>query len=92
MNRIHRYRLRHIDRQTVPLPKGAEILSVQSRNGTNDQFDLWALVDPDAPLFGRVVLIVGTGHDVPAGPVRFISTIQVAAGDFVFHVFEEVET
>lgn len=90
MRTIHRYRLSHRERQSVPLPEGAEILSVQRREGTDDQFDLWALVDDSKPLFGRVILIIGTGHAMPDDPVVHISTVQVSGGKFVFHVFERI--
>ena len=71
------------DEQIVPLPIGAEVLSVQVQNGVPC---LWAKVDTDAVKEGRVVQIFGTGHDASdAGD--YISTFQLHDGELVFHAF-----
>ena len=86
MKRILKYPLQLTGSQSVELPAGAEILSVQEQRGMPQ---LWALVDPDEP--GELVEIVcyGTGQEIEAEhPLSFISTEQFNSGQFVFHFFE----
>jgi hypothetical protein len=84
--RISEYPLRADDRQTVQLPKGAELLTVQVQRGTPC---LWALVDEAAETEGRVILIYDT--DRPISYLgKHLGTFQLGDGDFVFHAFAEV--
>ncbi len=71
------------DRQTVDMPLGAKVLSVQAQRGAPC---IWALVDPRAEVEPVGILCHGTGHQV--GDVgAFIGTVQVAGGSLVFHFF-----
>ena len=73
--------------ETLQLPAGAQILSVQLQQGATQ---LWALVDPTAPLELREIYVAGTGYSLPEGAERwrFVDTFQAGGGTFVFHVFE----
>lgn len=82
MKRIYKYPLTVTDNQTVPMPKGAEILTVQVQGGTPC---LWAMVDLREPEEDRRILTYGTGHIVDLEG-RYIGTYQMSA--LVFHVFE----
>jgi hypothetical protein len=98
--RIYKYPLDLTERQSIRMPSGATILSLQVQHG---QICLWAVVDPDAPLMDCVFLIVGTGHPLPdevervyaesftrhpqGGGGQYIGTVQMAGGSFVWHVF-----
>jgi hypothetical protein len=98
--RIYMYPLEVTDRQTVRMQDRARILTVQEQDGV---LCLWALVDPDAPLLRREILIVGTGHPVPDEVAQcyedeftrhpqgsgglYIGTVQQADGALVWHVF-----
>jgi len=87
---IFKYNLETTDRQTVLMPKGAEILTVQTQH---EDGKLWALVDPNAPLEERVIEIFGTGHPVycDMGVERkYIATYQLPGGNYVFHAFERL--
>lgn len=84
--RIFKYPLVVTDWQMVALPRGAEILTVQIQRG---QPQLWALVDPTAPIERRDVGICGTGHIVPNGVPPYLATFQLHGGELVFHVFAE---
>jgi hypothetical protein len=76
---------------TLQLPAGAEVLSVgPPRDGEDKPLDLWALVDPEAPLEARTFRIYGTGHDVPDFYGLFVGTVQLYGGSLIFHVFEDV--
>jgi len=89
MQTIYKYPLHILDRQEVPLPKGAQILSIQMQNGYPC---LWALCNPDKPVSPRTLYMVGTGHPFNMDPsvIRFIDTVQMAGGSLVFHLFEYI--
>ena len=69
------------------MPGGAEILCVQNQNGLPQ---LWALVDPEVKAELRGFTCYGTGHAVPDNPGRYIGTVQMHAGELIFHVFEDL--
>ncbi len=73
--------------QTLNLPDGAQILTVQSQG---DAIVLWALVDQGGRNVSRTFRIVGTG--CPADDVcrrGYIGTVRLDI--FVWHVFEVFE-
>jgi hypothetical protein len=79
------------DRQTVTMPKDANILSVQEQGSAGLQ--LWAIVDPDGAKEHRVIEIVGTGNPMQdvtkEGLARLhLATVQTNGGLLVWHVFE----
>lgn len=86
---IYKYPLIVADTQTVTLPQGAEILSVQVQN-SNPM--LWALVntDPFVKTENRVIKTYGTGEPIYESDtyLKYISTYQLSNGSLVFHVFE----
>ena len=87
---IWKFNLKITDRQTVEMPFGANILSVQEQSGT---LHLWAIVNPYAEQERRLIEIVGTGNpmaDVDKEDLaRFhIATVQTRGGALVWHVFE----
>jgi len=75
----------HQDETPTEMPEGAEIISVGFQG---QQLMLWALVDVDAQLIPRHIIIRGTGHNIlyVTGNLVFIGTAPL--GDLVFHVFE----
>jgi hypothetical protein len=76
------------DVQDVSIPKGAQLLTVQSQ-GTN--VCLWAFCDPGAEKVKRYICILGTGHEAPDyGALNYISTFELHGGALVFHAFEIV--
>lgn len=87
MKTIHKYPVEIKKENIIPMPKGAQVLTVQLQNGLPY---VWALVDPKAPQVNRSIEIYGTGHDIPdIETVRlYIGTFQSSGGIFVFHVFE----
>ena len=85
MKRIFKFPLQVSDLQKIRMPKDSTILTVQVQKGTPC---LWALVDTEKEMVGRSIRIVGTGHPVPKGIIRYIGTFQVLEGTFVGHVFE----
>ena len=85
MNSIWKYPLKVVDEQTLDVPEGAEVMTVQVQNGTPC---LWARVDPAAPKIPRKIITRGTGHPVPETIWRYIGTYQIKDGALVFHVFD----
>jgi hypothetical protein len=88
---IWKFSLQIADRQTVTMPVGAEILSVQDQAGG---LQLWAVVVPEEERREkRVIEIVGMGNpmaDVLAEGLSrvHLATVQVRGGALVWHVFE----
>lgn len=92
MKTIWKYPLEVVDLQTVKMPAGAQILTAQMQGSasTGVTLCLWALVQPDAPLTGCVIEILGTGHPAPDVPRRHIGTVLMMQGALVWHVFERL--
>lgn len=84
---IWKFTLALTDRQTLQVPAGAQLLTVQL------QFDspqLWALVNENTPASQceeAVIAIYGTGHPMPDNPGRYLATFQQAGGALVRHAF-----
>lgn len=89
MKRIFKYRLETTDEQTIAMPKGAEILSLQAQNGIPC---IWAMVDASEPVkVNRYFEIIGTGHPINGDAQgKFIGTYQLMGGLQVYHVFERI--
>lgn len=81
--RIHKQTLVLNEEQRIWLPEGAKILSVQAQRG---QIAMWYLND-GAPSRLYTVVIVGTGHNVPAGALQYVGTVQMNDGTLVWHIF-----
>lgn len=71
----------------IEMPSGSSLLSVQLQH---EHPQLWALVDPSAPLVQRRLALYGTGHDIPSTTKTgmFVGTFQVRCGLLVFHLFD----
>lgn len=73
---------------TIQMPIGAKILSA------NEQFGdicIWALVNPTVEHEARMFEVYGTGHPIVGHEdLKFIDTVMINNGKFVFHVFERV--
>ena len=80
---IWKFPLEVTDEQTVQVPEGAQLLSVQTQYGKPC---LWALVDPQAEKKPCVIQTYGTGHPVTHIDM-YLSTYQMEGGALVFHVF-----
>lgn len=87
---IWKVQLETTDKQTIKLPIGAELLSVQVQNNIPC---IWALVYPDMGKGNIQIEIYGTGHPIKDKVERrFIGTYQLNDGELVFHVFEILKT
>ncbi len=83
--RIFQYTLETKYEQTIILPKGADILTIQTQFN-NPQ--LWALVDQnETEKEKRYIEIYENGEGI-CYDRKYLGTYQLDDGNFVFHVFE----
>lgn len=86
MKTIWKFPLITTDINTIDMPIGAEILTVQEQYGKPC---LWAVVDDDVEKERRVFAIYGAGHSVSVvTDKKYIGTYQLMEGALIFHVFE----
>lgn len=87
MKTVWKFPLLITNAQTISMPAGAQVLSVQAQN---NEPQLWALVDSSVGAEERMFHTVGTGHAItePLENLRHIGSYQVSHGALVFHVFE----
>jgi len=84
--RIWKWTLAVTDLQTLELPKGSGILTVQMQ-GNMPQ--LWAMCNEKTDKKEtRRIAIYGTGNPMPDDPGEYIATFQMRGGALVFHAFE----
>lgn len=72
-------------KQTLQMPAGAKLLTVQIQNGKPH---LWALCDEALPKTERTICIYGTGIPITENPGEYIGTFQFDGGPYVFHIFD----
>ena len=92
MKTIWKFELTIDGKQTISIPAGATILTIQIQNGIPC---LWALVDPSTEeKEHRVIQIIGTGHPIKENDFwrsyKYISTFQFMNGALVLHAFEKM--
>lgn len=90
MKKVFKFVLPHQARPVVKMQKGAQILSVQIQM---EQICIWALVDPSAEMEDRSFSVIGTGHEIfdpheTGWDLKYLDSVQLQGGAFVFHVFE----
>jgi len=85
MQTIYKYQIHVDDRQTVLMPRGARVLSVDVQRGVPC---VWALIDTDSPEENRTFGMCGTGHPCPYDASQFVGTFQMHGGDLIFHLFD----
>lgn len=68
--------------------KDAEIISADYQGHVPT---IWMIVDPDAPVVRRSIVIVGTGHPLPETIGEHIGTLVDDAYALVWHVFDAGE-
>lgn len=85
MKTIWKFPLKVADVQQVEMPLPATVLTVQPQG-----MDVcaWAEVDPKGVKAKVSIAIVGTGHPMPEGRLRYINTFQLSGGALVFHAYE----
>jgi serine/threonine-protein kinase len=70
----------------IELPEGAQILCVQTQNGSPF---IWAMVDPSRASVRRRLRMVATGDNIAeSNQLVYIGTFQLEQGAYIFHLFE----
>lgn len=72
----------------IDMPNGSQVLCANEQNGS---IYIWAIVDPNATLVKRKFRVIGTGWEFENGLLIYISTVELANGNLIFHVFESFE-
>lgn len=91
MKAVFKFPLPVTDVAVVEMPVSAQVLTVQTQRG---QPCIWAMCDEDGVYERRVFRVLGTGHSIPdkyLEKLRYVSTFQLNGGDYIFHVFEQVD-
>lgn len=84
---IHKYDIVPVSGNCIPMPDNATILSIQAQR---DNICIWALVDVTAPFVMRKFDVFGTGFTIDDTARKYLGTVLVQNGDFVWHVFERL--
>lgn len=84
MRTIYKYECTVAGKFTLNLPVDSVILDVQVQN---DRPCIWAVVEPDNPTTTREFQWAVTGGNPPENSL-YHSTVQLAGGEYVAHLFE----
>lgn len=85
MKKVLKFPLKITDDQTVVMPEGSQILTVQTQH---DTVTIWALCPETLKKQPRRIEIFGTGHPIPNGNRTYLGTAITQGGSLVWHVFE----
>jgi hypothetical protein len=89
MRTIFKYPLVVKSFQTLSIPYGAKLLTVQVQR---DIPCLWAEIDSEKVSEFRSIEIFGTGHPIPEGNRIYIGSFQLEGGNFIGHCYERIAT
>jgi len=81
---IWKVALNATDVQTIGVPAGSEFLCTHEQLG---EIYVWFMCDPKAPKERRTITMRGTGTPASSNDGRYLGTIFLSGGRFVFHVF-----
>jgi hypothetical protein len=87
---IWKFKLEITSYQTILMPIGSKILTVQTQNKTPT---LWAICDTEVACEYMEFAILGTGHPFKEDAFypkkqKYIGTFQTLEGSFVGHLFQ----
>lgn len=85
MKKVFKYTFQGEREFSLDLPKGAQILKVDT--DVDNEYCIWALVDPDAEKENRNFVIFMTGEGF-IGDVNYIGTFFTMGKRLVCHLFE----
>lgn len=83
--RIFKYILTISSKQTIEIPRGFRILSVQNQN---NNITLWCLIDDENGPTDVNFRIYATGQSCGMSVENYIGTVQMNNG-LVWHIFKE---
>lgn len=86
--KVFKYEIQNL--KPIVMPVGSKILTAQLQHNV---CCIWALCDEAAIVTEatekRKITLYATGESIPHNTGKYISTIQMAGGSFVVHVFDE---
>jgi len=85
---IHKFKLELTDRQVITFKSLYEPLSVIEQHGEIMLYCKVSTFQSSVATHDLVVYVVGTGHQLPVGDVKFIGTVKV--GPYVWHVYVDM--
>ena len=86
MRVIYKYTLQITEEQTVLLPEGHKLLTVQTQEGIGfNRVCLWVDVDPAAVEHPVKIFIYGTDNRTEEFKGKYLGTVQL--NGFVWHVY-----
>ena len=85
MRTIYKYPLQIVDKQTVLMPKGAQIIAVMVQK---EQLCVWAECNPTGLVEPKTLWLIGTGNSMPTLYLFHLGSVLM--GPFVWHVYEEL--
>lgn len=85
---VWKYPVSIMDYFSLKIPFGGEILYFGLQKALPM---LWVLVDPSKELIERKFRLARTGHDIVEKGLKYIGTVNVIKGTFIFHLFELVK-
>lgn len=90
MKTIYKYPIKIADKQSFPMPVGANILTLQTQNG--NPF-IWAMIDTEVPTEEVSIRVYGTSYPISeSSNLEYIGTFHAMYGrNLVFHVFKEIQ-
>lgn len=88
MKTIYKYPIPITDEFTLPLPKGAKILTFQTQH---NKPHIWAVIDTEEGLEPVEFRLFGTGHSMEdADALEYIGTAQTEGGLLIWHLFSKL--
>lgn len=87
MKTVYKYPLVVETENLIAVPGGNPLQVVHVGPDPSGQLCLWAVADTEKQPVRRKVLVLGTGHEIPAGSGHIGS---VLSSPFVWHVFLEI--
>ena len=86
MKTIRKFELTPNSLQSVAIPFGGKILTIQAKD--DNAPIMWVLVDPDMPPKNVHIGIYTTNTALPDDPGRYLGSFTLYEGSLEFHVFE----
>lgn len=82
---IWKFKIELQEQQVVLMKKGSQILCAKAQG---EDICIWVLCDETAPAEERRIGVYGTGHEITGDPGKYVDTLMLHNGFFVFHVFD----
>ena len=90
MKTIYKYTLTTHEKQIVPMPKDALILTASDQGS---EVCVWVEVETENGLYPRMIEVFPTGGEIPTnmGTERtYLGTAKLMGGSLIFHIYERL--